>query len=114
MIVSDSQGFPGIMEMMKQAREMSRRLAEVRGRLRALTFTATVGAEMVKATVTGTGEVVRIDIDPSLLKVEHKGVLEDLIASAVTEAVKKSKECFREEMSKLTGGVDVMGMLGLS
>jgi len=105
---------PGIMDMIKQAREMSRKLGELRQRLRSETFTASVAGDLVKASVNGDGEPVKIEIDPSLLKPEEKEMLEDLIAAATAQAVRKARERYREELSRLTGGIDVMGMLGLS
>jgi DNA-binding YbaB/EbfC family protein len=105
---------PGLGNLVEKAREMGRQMNDVRERLRAETVEASVAGDMVRATVNGAGEVVKIVIDPSAIDPSEKEMLEDLVAAAVNEASKKARERYREEMSRLTGGLDVPGLLGFS
>jgi len=112
--VTDFPGFGGIADLLKHAREMGKQVGEVRERLRRETFSASVGGDLVKATVNGEGEVLRVEIDDALLTSDDREMLEDLVAAAVNGATKKSRDRLRQEMSRLTGGIDVAGILGLS
>ena len=110
-------GFPGIggmADLLKQARDMGQKLKEVRERLRSQTFSASVGGDLVKATVNGGGELLTVEIDASLMTADDREMVEDLMVAAVNQAMKKQSEAYREQMSRLTGGIDVAGMLGLS
>lgn len=100
----------GMGDILKHARQMSQQLGEMRERLRSQSFTASVGGDLVKAVVNGEGELLTIEIDPS---VTDRKMLEDLVVAAVNQAAKKAREAYREALSGLTGGIDVAGMLGL-
>ena len=106
--------FPGIAELLKRAREMGAQLKETRERLRNERYSASVGGDLVKVTVNGECDVLQVEIDPSLVDSSGKEMLEDLVAAAVNQAAKKAREASREAMAKVTGGVDVSGLLGLS
>ena len=105
---------PGLGDIVEKARDMGRQMNEVRERLRSETVEASVGGDMVSATVNGAGEVVKIKIDPSAIDPNEKEMLEDLVVAAVNQASKKARERYREEVSRLTGGIDVPGLFGLS
>ena len=64
------------------------------------------GAGLVQVEMTGRHDVTRVTIDPSLLT-EEKTLLEDLLAAAVNDAVRRVEEQNKEKMSQLTGGIDL-------
>lgn len=94
----------GLGDMMKQAREMQERVAALQAEIAALTVTGESGAGMVRVTMTGRHDVQRVEIDPSLLA-EEKGMLEDLLAAAVNDAVRRVEGLQKEKMSELTAGL---------
>ena len=65
---------------------------------------------MVSATFTGQGDIVGIKIDPEVINPEDKEMLEDLVVSAVSEGIKKSRELMSERMGGITGALGAMGM----
>lgn len=96
----------GFGDMMKQAREMQERLQEAQASLGSLEVTGESGAGLIRVTMTGRHDVRSIDIDPSLLQ-EDKEVLEDLIAAAVNDAVRRVEQANQEKMSELTAGLPI-------
>ena len=91
--------------ILKQAQNMQSRMAEVQDELQALEVDGQSGAGMVRATVSGKGEVRALCIDPAVVDKDEIGVLEDLIVAAVNDAKGKADEISREEMSALTQGL---------
>jgi len=65
---------------------------------------------MVELVINGQQEIKEIKIDPDIIDPEDKEMLEDLVLAAVNEGVRQSKEMVNEEMSKLTGGMNLPGM----
>ena len=65
---------------------------------------------MVQATVNGQFNITAIKIEPSVINVEEKEMLEDLVLAAVNDGVRKAREMASSEMSKLTGGLKIPGM----
>lgn len=66
---------------------------------------------MVQATVNGQFNVTAIKIEPSVINVEEKEMLEDLILAAINDGVRKAREMVSSEMTKLTGGLKIPGMM---
>ena len=75
------------------------------------TVEATVGGGMVTAVVNGQQELVSLNISPDVVDPEDVEILEDLIVAAVNEARQQAQELMTQEMSKLTGGVKIPGLL---
>ena len=94
----------GFGDIMKQAQEMQEKMAELQNDLANKEVTGESGAGMVRVTMNGRHDVRKVDIDPSLLS-EDKEMLEDLLAAAVNDAVRRVEEANREMMSQLTGGI---------
>jgi DNA-binding YbaB/EbfC family protein len=94
-------------QMMKQAQQMQTRMAELQTRLGEMEVEGQSGGSMVQATLTGKGELRRLKIDPSLAKPEEVEVLEDLVVAAVNDARQRVDAMVAEEMSKLTGGLQL-------
>jgi DNA-binding YbaB/EbfC family protein len=74
--------------------------------------TATVGGGVVKATMTGDGDLRTIEIDPSVVDPDDIETLQDLVVAAVVEATRMAKELQSEQLGSATGGVDLEAMLG--
>lgn len=96
----------GMGNLMKQAQEMQQKLQQAQEELANAEVTGESGAGMVKITMTGRHDVRKVEIDPSLLE-EDKEILEDLLAAAVNDAVRRIEASNQEKMAALTGG---MGM----
>lgn len=94
-------------QMMKQAQQVQTRMAELQARLGEMEVSGQSGAGMVQATLTGKGELRRLKIDPSLAKADEVEVLEDLVVAAVNDARQRVDAMVAEEMSKVTGGLQL-------
>ncbi|MEM1235365.1 MAG: YbaB/EbfC family nucleoid-associated protein [Pseudomonadota bacterium] len=91
--------------MMKKAQEMQSKMAQLQEDLATMTVVGESGAGLVKATSTCKGELVGLEIDPSIFDPEEKEVVEDLILAAIKEAQMKASDKSQEEMGKLTEGL---------
>ncbi len=94
-------------QMMKQAQEMQAKMAELQARLESIEVNGASGGGLVQVTATGKGTMRRVRIDPSLLKPEDVGVLEDLVAAAANDAKSKAEAMMQEETQKLLGGLQL-------
>ena len=93
--------------MLKQAQEVQTRMAEMQERLSAMEVSGQSAAGMVKATLSGKGEVRKVKIDPSLVDPKDVEVLEDLIVAAINDARTRVEAAMAEEMQKVTGGLSL-------
>lgn len=94
-----------ITEIMKQAKEMQARLKEQQFKLSKRQFEASSGGGMVIVRVNGKGEVISIRVDPEVVSEKDVGMLQDLIVSAVNEALGRAQEAQQDEMSHMMGGL---------
>ena len=90
--------------LMKQAQAMQENLKKAQEELAFVEVTGESGSGLVKVLMTCKHDVKRITIDPSLLA-DDKDMLEDLVAAAFTDAVRKAAETSEAKMSKLTAGL---------
>jgi hypothetical protein len=90
--------------LMKQAQAMQDNMKRAQEELAALEVEGQSGAGLVKVTMTCKHDVKRISIDPSLLA-DDKDMLEDLVAAAFNDAVRRSEALSAEKMSKITAGL---------
>lgn len=103
-------GRGGLGNIMKQAQQMQRRMAELQEELESKQVEASAGGGMVTAIVTGKQQLVNLKIDPAAVDPEDVEMLQDLITAAVNEALKQSQKMAQEEMSKITGGMNLPGL----
>jgi len=96
----------GIGDIMKQAQEMQSKLADAQQQMALVEVQGESGAGMVKVTMNCRYEVKRVEIDPSLMG-EDKEVLEDLLAAACNDTVRRVEKTQAEKMSELTGGLNL-------
>ena len=94
----------GIAGLMKQAQQMQENMKKMQEQLAQLEVEGQSGAGMVKVTMTCRHDVKRVSIDDSLLK-DDKDMLEDLIAAAVNDAVRRVEATVQEKMAGMTAGL---------
>ena len=70
------------------------------------------GGGVVKATVTGSNEIVSVEIDPSVIDPEDPEMLGDLVVAAVNQAIKNAADAAQQSLGGLAGGLDLGGLLG--
>jgi hypothetical protein len=99
-------------KLMEQAQQMQEELAAAQGELASATFEGTSGGGVVKATVTGSNEVVSVEIEPSVIDPDDPEMLGDLVVAAVNQAMKAAAEAAEQSLGGLTGGLDLGGLLG--
>ena len=95
------------MKLMQQAQQMQTRLQQVQDELEKQSVSATSGGGMVTVTADGKGQVTQVRIDPSVVNASDVEMLEDLVLVAVRDAQKKAADLAKNEMGKLTGGLDL-------
>ena len=94
----------GLGNLMKQAQRMQETMQKAQAELADIEVTGQAGGGMVSVVMTGRHDVKRVTLDDSLLK-EDKEMLEDLLAAAVNDAVRKVESTTQEKMSGLTAGM---------
>jgi DNA-binding YbaB/EbfC family protein len=100
----------GLGNIMKQAQQMQRRMAELQEELENMQVEASSGGGMVTAVVSGKQQLLELKIDPTAVDPDDVEMLQDLVTAAVNEAIKKSQLMSQEEMGKLTGGMNIPGL----
>lgn len=93
--------------MMKQAQQLQKKIADAQEKLNAIEVEGTSGGGLVKVISTAKGEVKRIIIDDTILKPEEKEITEDLIVAAINDAKQKAETAAQEEMKSVTGGLSL-------
>ncbi len=96
----------GMGNLMQQAQKMQEKMQKMQEEVANMEVHGESGAGMVKVTMTGRHDVKRVELDDSLLK-EDKEILEDLIAAAINDAVRKVEEKSASGMSGLTDGLNL-------
>ena len=94
-----------MMKMMGKLSELKAKVKEAQENLTKIVHTAEAGAGLVKATVNGKNQVIKIEIEHELIKPEDKDTLQDLTVAAVNKALAEVELLAREEMKKATEGV---------
>jgi DNA-binding YbaB/EbfC family protein len=100
-----------IMSMMKQAQKLQAKMAELQAEMGNRTVSAQAGGGMVEAVVNGRQELLSLRIDKEVVSPDDVEMLQDLILAAVNEALNRSREMMAAEMSKLTGGMQIPGLV---
>ena len=93
--------------LMKQAQEMQTKMQEMQDRMAEVEGPGMAGGGMVTVIMNGKGEMRSVKIDPSLFNGEDAEVVEDLIVAACNDAKAKAEAYSQEEMSKITGGLNL-------
>ncbi|MFL0801661.1 MAG: YbaB/EbfC family nucleoid-associated protein [Agarilytica sp.] len=98
--------FKDMGDIMKQAQQMQEKMADMQKELANKEVVGESGAGLIKVTMTGKHDVTNVNIDPSLMS-EDKEMLEDLLAAAVNDAVRRVEDSNKDLMSQLTGGMQM-------
>ena len=107
------RGMPGGMNqaaMMKQAQKMQQEMLRMQQEMETKTYTAAAGGGMVKATVNGKHEVVNLEINPEAVDPDDVEMLQDMVMAAVNEAMRTADTESANNMSRLTGGLNLGGL----
>ena len=100
----------GLGNIMKQAQMMQKKMGQMQQEMESQQVEATAGGGMVTAVVNGRQKLLSLTVDPQVVDSDDVEMLQDLIVAAVNEAINKSQELMQEEMSKLTGGMNIPGL----
>jgi nucleoid-associated protein EbfC len=98
-------------DLMKQAQQFPEKLATVQNELGNRQVTGSAGAGMVTATLNGKGELLDLTIEKAMVQPENTQMLQDLVVAAVNDGLNKAKELGKSEMARLTGGLNIPGLL---
>ena len=101
----------GLGQMMKQAQKMQAKIMKIQEEMAERSVEASAGGGMVTVTANGKQEILSIRIEPEVVDPEDVEMLQDLVAAAVNEALKKAQEMVAEEMAKVTGGMQLPGLM---
>ena len=107
------RGMPGGMNqaaMMKQAQKLQQEMMRMQQEQESKTFVAKAGGGMVSATVNGKHELVGLEINPEAVDPDDVEMLQDMIIAAVNEAMRNADADAAQNMSRLTGGLNLGGM----
>lgn len=105
------KGMPGGMaQLMKQANQMQIKMKKTQEELATKTYEAASGGGAVKVIVNGEHKIISLTIDPEVLKAGDAEILQDMVLTAVNEAMKVAKDTSAKEMEKVTGGMNMPGM----
>lgn len=99
------------MNMVKQAQKMQQQMLQMQQEMETKEYEATAGGGMVTAAVNGKHEVLRLSIDPEAVDPEDVEMLQDMVIAAINEAMRKAEADATANMSKLTGGLNLGGLL---
>lgn len=99
----------GLGNIMKQAQAMQENLRKAQEELAQIEVTGSAAGGLVNIVMTCRHDVKRVSIDPSLLK-DDKEVLEDLVAAAMNDAVRKAEAATQQRMAGLTSGLNIPGL----
>ncbi|CUA83280.1 YbaB/EbfC family nucleoid-associated protein [Pseudidiomarina woesei] len=97
----------GLGNMMKQAQQMQERMQKAQAEIANLEVTGEAGAGMVKVTMMGNHNVRRVSIDPSLFEDDDSEMIEDLVAAAINDAVRRVEQTSKDKMAEVTGGMNL-------
>lgn len=97
--------------LLKQAQKMQRQVQEMQGELAKKTFEGSAGGGAVKVVVNGAREFVSISIKPEVVDAEEVDLLEDLVGSAIKQALAEAEKASADAMQGVTGGLGLPGMM---
>ena len=101
-------------DLMKQAQQFQNKMAKLQEELGQKTIEATSGGGMVTVVVNGQQELLSIKMDPEVVDPEDIDMLQDLVLAAVNDGMARAKKMVNDEMGKLTGGLNLPNIPGLT
>ncbi|HEY3267108.1 MAG TPA: YbaB/EbfC family nucleoid-associated protein [Armatimonadota bacterium] len=106
-------GMPNLGKLMKEAQQMSDKMKKAEEELQAVTVEASSGGGMVVAVATGAGSILSVKIDPQVVDPDDVEMLEDLVVTAIREALDKAQTIREERLGSVTAGLQGMKIPGL-
>jgi nucleoid-associated protein EbfC len=100
----------GMQNLMKQAQQMQQKMATLQKELESRELETSSGGGMIKIKITGKQQIMAITINKECVDPNDVASLEDLVKTAVNQAIKESQEMVSGAMSKITGGINIPGM----
>lgn len=97
--------------MMKQVQKMQEEMTALQTELEEREYEVSAGGGMVKVKINGKREILHIDIQPDIVDSDDIETLSDVVTAAVNEAIKKVDSTSESEMQKITGGLNIPGLL---
>ena len=103
------------MDLLKNMQQLQSKMNEAQERVKEVTATGSAGGDMVRITLTREFAVQNVEISPEAVDPDDLGMLEDLVLAAFSDAAYKIKEKIQQEMSSVTGGLNLPpGLFGKS
>lgn len=96
--------------MMRQVQQMQAKMAEMQQKLETATVEGSAGGGVVKVVANGKNEILKITIDPEVVNKDDVEMLQDLVMAAINQAHEKAQAMQAEQMSGLTGGLNIPGL----
>ncbi|MFM1601856.1 YbaB/EbfC family nucleoid-associated protein [Helcococcus ovis] len=105
-------GFGGgnMSQLMKQVQQMQKKMEQAQTEIEEQVFTATAGGGVVEVEANGKKQILSIKISPDAVDPEDVEILQDMILTAVNDAISQVEKFSEEKMGKLTGGISLPGM----
>jgi nucleoid-associated protein EbfC len=110
---NDKELIMNLNKLMKQAQKMQEQMAKTQAELEQKTVEVSAGGGKVKVTANGAGDIIAIKIDKEVVDPNDVEFLEEMLLSAVKQAIEQGKALAQSEMTKITGGLGGLGMPGL-
>src|SRR4051812_35708969 len=104
---------PNMQQLMKQAQRMQQQMLAAQQELAEAQVSGSAGGGLVTATVTGSGEVLTVKIDPKAVDPDDVESLEDLVIAAIRDAARAAAELAEQKMGPLTQGMGGLGLPGM-
>ncbi|UCH01022.1 MAG: YbaB/EbfC family nucleoid-associated protein [Deltaproteobacteria bacterium] len=105
------KGLPNMGNLMKKAQQLQEKMTKLQEELGEKTVETSSGGGMVAVVANGKQEIVSIEIDPEVIDANDIEMLEDLVLAAVNDALYQARQMVSEEMTKLTGGIKIPGII---
>lgn len=107
----DSESMNNLGNLLKQAQKFQSQVSQIQAELAERRVEVSAGGGMVTAVVNGRQELLAVHIDPQVVDPADVEMLEDLVVAAVSEAMTRASEMAAERMRKLTGGLELPGIV---
>ena len=101
----------GLGDLMKQAQRLKAEMERIQAEAATKTVEGSAGGGMVTAVANGKGELLSVRIDPAAVREEDLDMLQDLITAAANDALRRARELLAQDVSRLTGGFGLPGLL---
>jgi DNA-binding YbaB/EbfC family protein len=100
----------GLGDLMKQAQRLKAEMDRLQAEAATKTVEGSAGGGMVTVVVNGKGDLLSVKIDPEVARGEDLEMLQDLVVAAANDALRRARELLAQEVSRLTGGLNLPGL----